>query len=321
MKKENDEIQLIYLLFRWRKVILITVLIASGIAIIGTMPQFLPPTFKAEAIIYPPASYSDKLIAEYDLRFGADKEIDEHIQILRSSILRDSIINKYKLMQHYNIANDDKYKLNKLFKQFEENVAIDRTRFNAISITVMDKDPVIAANLCNDFVKLGDQVKTIILKQNLAQTIVNIEKSIELNSEELDALAKSINKIDSRVVLKYGNLLKQTSAERFKMQLDLHSLVDAYKLKDDLTVVQLLVEYETKLLKFNSLKDSYEQANISLNGRIANSYIITPAEVPDKKFAPKRSLIVLAFSLAAFIIACFTVIFVNRFNSFKKNFK
>jgi hypothetical protein len=41
------------------------------------MPAIMPPVFKAEAIIYPPATYSAKAIAEYDLRFGADKEIDE----------------------------------------------------------------------------------------------------------------------------------------------------------------------------------------------------------------------------------------------------
>ena len=113
MKTEQENSIPFILLYTWRKVILMTSSIAVIIAIIVTMPALMPPVFKAEAIIYPPATYSAKVIAEYDLRFGADKEIDEHIQILKSSLLRDSIIKRFDLLKHYEIGEDEENKESK----------------------------------------------------------------------------------------------------------------------------------------------------------------------------------------------------------------
>ncbi len=319
MNKETEKQELFYLLYPWRKLIGLSVLISMLCGVVITMPLFMPPTYKSEAIIYPPASYSDKIIAQYDLRFGADKEIDEHIQILRSSILRDSIVNKYRLMAHYEIEKDDPYKFNKLYKLYEENITIERTRFNAISIIVIDTDPLMAAKICNDIVRIGDQVKAIILKQNLQQTVFNLEGSIANTLKDLNAISEAVTRSAPPIKLNYANLLKQTNAERFKMQLELTAIIDRYRTTKNSSLLQMLTAYETKLLQLNSLKDSYEQANISLSGRIANSYIITPAEVADKKFAPKRSVIILLFGIAGILLSVITVIGLDRYKNFKRS--
>lgn len=49
------------------------------IAVIFLMPFFIPPQFKAEAVISPSGTNSAKMFIERDPKFGGDREIDEHI--------------------------------------------------------------------------------------------------------------------------------------------------------------------------------------------------------------------------------------------------
>jgi len=318
MKTEQDNSIPILLLYQWRKVILSTTVIAIIIAAVITMPTIMPPTFKAEAIIYPPATYSAKINAEYDLRFGADKEIDEHIQILKSSLLRDSIIKRFDLMKHYKIEADEDNKQFKLNKLYDENIIVERTRYNSISVTVFDEDPVLAAKICNDIIRTGDKVKTFILKQNLIQAVNSMQQNMLASTKELEKMGEEIQKLNNNIILNYNTLTKQKYAERIKAQIDLRDYIAKYRNDKNRELLEILFDYEDKLSRFYSLKDSYEQANQSLNTKIADAYIITPAQVPDKKYAPKRAVIVMVSMVCTLILSCFVVIAMDRISTVKK---
>ena len=320
MKTAQENPIPIVLLYRWRKVILSTTLIAVAIAVVATMPIFMPPIFKAEAIIYPPATYSAKLIAEYDLRFGADKEIDEHIQILKSSLLRDSIIKRFDLLKHYEIEPNEDNKQFKLNKLYNENIIVERTRYNSISITVFDHDPALAAEICNEIIRTGDKVKTYILKQNLTEAVNNMQQNILAATKELENMGEEMQKINSSIVLNYNTLTKQKYAERIKAQIDLRDYISKFRNDKNAALLELMFDYEDKLSRFYSLKDSYEQAIQSLNTKIADSYIITPAQIPDKKYAPKRAIILLVTMLTTLILSGFIITATDRLLQIKKEY-
>ncbi len=318
MKTEQENSIPFILLYTWRKVILMTSSIAVIIAIIVTMPALMPPVFKAEAIIYPPATYSAKVIAEYDLRFGADKEIDEHIQILKSSLLRDSIIKRFDLLKHYEIGEDEENKQFKLNKLYNENISVERTRYNSISVTVFDNDPVLAAEICNEIIKTGDKVKTFILKQNLIEAVNNMQQNMLASTKELESMGEEMQKINANIVLNYNTLTKQKYAERIKAQIDLREYIAKYRNDRNSELLELMFDYEDKLSRFYSLKDSYEQAIQSLNTKVADAYIITPAQVPDKKYAPKRAVIVIITLITTLILASFIIVATDRILQLKK---
>jgi uncharacterized protein involved in exopolysaccharide biosynthesis len=299
---------------------MVTTAITLFAAIIITMPVFMPPIFKAEAIIYPPATYSAKIMAEYDLRFGADKEIDEHIQILKSSLLRDSIIKRFNLMEHYGIEPHEDNVLFKLNKLYDENIIVERTRYNSISVTVFDQDPKFAAEICNDMIKTGDKVKTYILRQNLLEAVSNMQKNMLSSSVDLKHIGEQMRNMNSNVVLNYNSLSKQKYAERIKVQIELRDYINKYSNEKNNELLELLFNYEDKLSRFYSLKDSYEQANQALNTKIADAYIITPAQVPDKKYAPKRTLIVMLTILITIILSSFIIVASNRILELKREY-
>lgn len=320
MKTEQENSIPLVLLYSWRKVILMTTLVAVIIAVIVTMPTFMPPIFKAEAIIYPPATYSAKLIAEYDLRFGADKEIDEHIQILKSSLLRDSIIKRFNLMSHYEITPDEDNKQFKLNKLYDENIFVERTRYNSIAVTVFDHDPALAAIICNEIIRTGDKVKSYILKQNLIEAVNNMQNNMMLATKELGQMGDEVKKINSNIKLNYNSLAKQKYAERIKAQIELSEYINNYSNANNTELTELMLGYEDKLSRFYSLKDSYEQAIQSLNTKIADAYVITPAQIPDKKYAPKRSIIVLITMITTLILSSFIIIASDRLLQLKKDY-
>jgi uncharacterized protein involved in exopolysaccharide biosynthesis len=260
------------------------------------------------------------MIAEYDLRFGADKEIDEHIQILKSSLLRDSIFKQFNLMVHYEIDADEENKQFKLNKLYDENILVERTRYNSISVTVFDEDPVLAAKLCNAIIQIGDEVKTYILKQNLTEVLNTMQENMKISNRELEKMGEEIQRINKNIVLNFNTLSKQKYAERIKAQINLSDYIANYRNDKNKELLELLFEYEDKLSRFYALKDSFEQANQTLNTKIADAYIITPAQVPDKKYAPKRTIIVLVTMLSAFILSCFVVLAMDRIVQLKKNY-
>jgi uncharacterized protein involved in exopolysaccharide biosynthesis len=320
--KPNPEKQVpLLLLLRWRHVILSVTAAATVIAFIITLPVFMSPIFKAESIIYPPASNSAKIIAEYDLRFGADKETDEHIQILRSSMLRDSIIKHFDLMMHYGIAADEDNRMYKLYKLYDENIIVERTRYNSISVVVFDEDPALAAKICNEVIKTGDQVKSYILKQNLTGAVLGMQQKINASIKELEMLSNEMRAMNNSIKLDYSSLAKQKYAERIRAEIELRNYITTYRNEKNDAVLQILFDYEDRLSKFYLLKDSYEHAIQSLNTKIADAYVITPAQIPDKKYAPKRTLIVLSTAVAAFILCCGIVLMLDQFNQLKSEYK
>ena len=186
------------------------------------------------------------MLIERDLRFGSDKEIDEHIQLLRSSIVRDSLINKYKLYHHYRIdtlAPDKRYHL---YEKFGDRVKIERTRYNSISISVSDEDPLVAASMANDIVALGDAYKAAIIKEKLLDAYQVLLGSIEDLSRQLDESAAGINLAYNREVVSGPSFNRRTGVDQLKEQLDVKALMQKAREGNDIKLLDQLYFYESR---------------------------------------------------------------------------
>jgi LPS O-antigen subunit length determinant protein (WzzB/FepE family) len=133
-------------------------------------------------------------------------------------------------------------------------------------------------------------------------------------------MGDEMEKINSNIKLNYNTLIKQKYAERIKAQIDLRDYISKFRNDKNTSLLELMFAYEDKLSRFYSLKDSYEQAIQSLNTKIADAYIITPANAPDKKYAPKRSIIVLVTVLTTLILSSFIIIAADRLQQLKKEY-
>lgn len=288
------------------------------IGIFISSPIVIKPKFKSEVIIYPPANTNAKITAEFDLRFGSEKEIDEHIQILNSGILKDAIVSKYNLINHYDIDENAVDKENKLYKIYDKNISIEKTKFNSISISVLDEDPKIAANIANDLVKIGDEVKAVIIKKNLGATIEQISGQFLEKKRNFEEILVAFPKINESFEGFDLNFNENNSVE--KLQADIiikNNLDDAFEKKDE-TQIERLNSLQNVFNDMYDLKKTLKIANFNYNSKINGSYIISPAKIADKKTSPVRWIIVLASFFTSIVVSISVVLFLEKWKKLKQ---
>ena len=162
MTKNNflDNMPLIALLYKWRKQIISISFAAAVCAAIISL--FIPNIYKSGAIIFPTINLSSgkALLHEKDdfLDFGKEADLEHMIQILESDEIRKRVIEKFDLLNHYKIDSTEQFFRDKLHKKFAKTTSFKVTKFSSISISVLDRDPQIAAGIANEIVSLIDTV-------------------------------------------------------------------------------------------------------------------------------------------------------------------
>lgn len=311
----GENYTLLRIIYARRLFIFVITLLTILSAAIFSGPSFISPRYQSEVIIYPPSTNSNRMLIERDARFGSDKEIDEQIQLLRSSIVRDSMIRKYKLYSHYEIdtnVTDKRYRLHEIYN---DRVKIERTRYNSIAITVADTDPDMAAAMANDIVAIGDNHKEAIIKEKLQEAFNALAKNIFDLSLQIDQVASDINKMYNKEVVSGSTFYKRTTIDQLKEQLDLKELMQIARESDEVKFLEQLYFYESKLQQMSTIQLSYDQALISLNNQIPSSFIISPAEVADKKSFPVRWIIIVVSAVAALIGAIAMAVVIEKYQS------
>lgn len=129
--------------------IVIILAVAAICAIIFSSERFIEPLYKSTVILYPTTTYStskailntNALIYVDPLQIGDENQTDQMIQILNSGKIRNKIIEKYDLMNHYGIKDNVSHKHYKLDKAYDNKIRIKRTEYNSVKIIVLDANP------------------------------------------------------------------------------------------------------------------------------------------------------------------------------------
>jgi uncharacterized protein involved in exopolysaccharide biosynthesis len=189
----------LYVLYKWKKFIIINLLF---LIIIGTVYSFLiPETFKSTSLIMFSQSNTAGLglggmigsnntasLGAQLLGFGESTE-DIIFGILNSRTVLVNVINKFNLIEYYEI-DDENY--DKALKAFVPDLVFDPTENGLIEVSVINKDPVKASKIANYFVEITDSMNIHI---NLEQAKNNrgfIEKRYKKNISDLKAAEDSL---------------------------------------------------------------------------------------------------------------------------------
>jgi len=309
---------LIRLMLSRKKFIASIVLSFSVFAIIFSAPYFIKPVYKSEVILYPSSTNSNKTLIEKDQRFGSDNDVDQQIQILKSGLVRDSVVRKYDLMNHYNIDTGSVLKMYSLAKEYESNVIVERTRYNSISVKVHDTDPLLAATMANDIVKISDHVKSHVLKQNLINAFHSLEEEYTIVMKEADALAAKVSNVTGSSFAIQTTYENKPAFMQPKEQIDVQQAIAQARKKNESYLLNLLYEYQNKLQRLMELRWSYDQAAGYINLDVPSSYVISPAEVNYKKEFPSRTLLVLLAACCGLLLSTAIVVISEKFKRIKQ---
>ncbi|MCX6233996.1 MAG: Wzz/FepE/Etk N-terminal domain-containing protein [Bacteroidetes bacterium] len=326
-EKDFDSSNFILFLIVWRKPVLIISILAFVLSVIFSSPWFITPLYKSTVVMYPTSvsSISKALLSEtYGgkediLAFGEDEQTEQMLQILNSNRIRDRIIQKFDLMKHYNIDPNSRFKLTKLYDQYESNITYRRTEYNAVKIIVLDKDPQLAANIANDISNLLDSVKIDMQKQRAIKGFKIVKAEYLQRMDEIQQMEDSLTELRKKGVHDY-----ETQAEMINQQLAIEiaknntSGIRALERKLDTLAkyggpyVSLRDALEHEKKQFSVLKTKYEEAKVDAEEELPQKFVVSSAYSAEKKSYPLRWLIVLVSTVSAFLVTLLVIITIDN---------
>ena len=303
-----NSFDLLQLVYRWRKHLIIVGVLSLIGAIIFSSPYFIKPKFKSFAIVYP-----SNLTA-----YSTESATEQMLQLAQSYDIRNEIISTFKLYNHYNIDTlKGRSFRSKVYQMYDENINIKKTEYESMDITVYDTDPLIASQIVDSIIHFFDlKARALQVEKSYEVLIISREqlrkKKMEMDS--MDAILQDYSrkysildfKSQSKEVTRgYMKSLTSSNTKGLKEARDLFE-----GLKEKGTEFYALSENLWRIRgTYNDLKLMYDNAERDVYKKLTYANVVTKPFPADKKAYPVRWLIVL-ISVGAAVVFAFTVLLV-----------
>ena len=296
------------LIYIWKKrSILIGIGLIAGITSI-IISLTITPMFQSSVIMFPASNASiskDLLSQNYAGRqnvhgFGEEEQAEQLLQILNSEPIRSRIMQKYNLMEHYDINPDEKYPFTRLHEKYKSNINFRLTEFMSVEISVMDSDPEYAANIANDISALVDTVYNSMKKERAREAFRLVEREYMEAVQNLAVLRDSMELLSGEV----GPFLRSGGDP-------INNPIDAISENGAMFVAMMnMVRYEAALVTDLSLK--YKEARLEAEQNLPHKFVVEEAYPSEKKAYPKKSLIVIVSTFASLLFALVILIVIDN---------
>ncbi|MDI3527028.1 MAG: hypothetical protein PWR03_1211 [Tenuifilum sp.] len=311
-----------------RRVLFVVGVLAFVLSLIASL--LIKPQFKSVATIFPPVSnqVSKELttvnIQEGLTTFGETQEMEQFLQVLNSRSLKDLVINKLNLHEHWDIDTNQESVKFKTYNKFDSYIKIKPTRYQSINVEVMDTDPAFAALIANTVVDFSDSLMRSIKAQVAQNALMVLDEQYQIMESEMKMLEDSLAVVVSNGVIDpeyqskvfYKNFISALySNDRNKLKI-LNN-----ELKRFGNGTSKHVRYSAEIINLaehlNLLRQNILVARIEASQKIPTQFIIDRADVPDKKAYPKRLLIVATSTLSALLFAIFFMLLAEYIKKLK----
>ncbi len=353
MDTNTNLVEIVKLIFKNKKRIIVSTLVVTSITAIVTL--LMPDYYRATTVFYaasPDLAMPDPigLNAEKKELYGDKTDIDRILTVASSSVIFDSLINKFNLYKHYKIDSNGKYAKFKINKKITKLYTIKKNERDGIELSVEDKDKIIATQMSN-FAreKINNEIEKLI-KYSHQQQMDQYIKKINSNNIKIQSLLDTISYLKNN----YGIYDIKTQGEALAEQLTKaksefsfqKAKLSAYKKnggakRDSISLLKAniegnrsrIIELESLANNFNTISQSLylfleqkesltEQLNLDyekLNNLMSVSeskftimHIVEEAKVPLRKFRPQRSLYVIAAFILSLLFSILMVILMEE---------
>ena len=344
-------------LVKWRKPLLITMLAAAVASCIFSSAYFIKPKYKSTVIFFPTASTSisraildDNISEKQDLlAFGEEEQAEQMLQILNSDEIRNIIIDKYDLMNHYGIDPQSEYPRTQLVNEFEDNINFRQTEYLSIRIDVLDTDPKMAASIANDIAALVDSMKTKIQRERAKEALSIVEREYNLKLAQINAMEDSLKWLRGKGIMDYSNqsiIWTEEYAKSFSMlnnETASLKVLEKYRDENDSSIINskariqgaearlrmlqpkldALAKYggadmslneqlTTEREDLNKLKLQYERLRVDVQQNLPHKFVVNKGVEAEKKSYPIRWLIVAVSVFCSFMVALIIILIIER---------
>ena len=306
MESNFNNLNVINLLLKWRYHLIGVLIIALVGSVVFSGSWIITPKYKSWAIVYP-ANISP---------YSEESETEQMFQILQASYVRNQVIEKFNLANHYEIAPDYEYFQTALLNEYRESVNISKTPGEAIKIEVLDRDPQTAKEMVETIIesynekvrslheaKFGEVVRmwerAIARKQIVIDSLANQLKTLAINDGLIDYEYQSNELIKGILGTVEGGSTRINKAEVNKLEKSIQE-------KGGVLLYTLnMFEHEVDLLK--GISHEYDRAFVDYDRKFSYTNTIETPIVADKKSYPVRWLIVALTMFSTLFLALIVI--------------
>lgn len=297
MNNNFNNLSLVQLVLKWKWHILIITVAAAICGAIFSSSMFITPLYKSEAIAYPAniSSYSD------------ESETEQMLQIINSQSIMDSIIEKYDLWSDYKIDRNYKFAKTYMINEYRSKIKISKTPYEAVSISVSDKDPFTACNIANDILNFYNQKVHNLHTQKDLEVVNMYAKQLKEKQADIDSLKRLYTEIST--CYRITDVVSQT---REVTRGFIGGSAKASEMIDNLgkyaaDVIDLQTKIQAEGNTYVNIKIDYEQALRFYNSQLTYTNVITEPFPADKKSFPVRWVVVALSGLGALLLSILVV--------------
>ncbi len=317
--KENFNAKdIIDFLWKHKKPILILGILAAVVSSIVSL--MIEEKYKSTVTIYPTKAsavfYSEIITENQEVgRFGEEAEAEQMLQILESSKIRDKVISKFNLMQHYEIDTASKYKYYDLAETYSDLISFSRNNKGAVIISVLDKDIDTAVMIASYIADLFDSTKNNIIHERAIYDYEIKKENLITLQKEMAALQDSISTLTSQGVVTedgYEGLVLAMVNSKDATTRDLYLKKMEMTEKYGGLLNTLITEAGLLASRVSTMSFLTNQAETSATKNISHQFKIEEATVPIKKSYPIRWLIVVVSTFSTVFMVIVLLLFYEK---------
>ena len=353
MSQNDNLLDLVNAIYRWRKPIIISCVLAAIISTIAAL--MLPNYYTSKTIFYAASPDLAKPLpigtgnTKREI-YGTDSDLDRLFSIANSGELTDYLIEEFDLYERYEIERDGEQAGYAVRLLVAKAYNTEKNKFDALELSFEDKDPEMAAKIAKAAREKVNKIGQRMIKESQAKLLANHEKIIaekDIYQQELiDNLTKLKDKYKIYNSLSKGEILGEQLTSTKSTYANLNAKLSVYKntpsLRDSIPMLAAKVEgMKIQLKELNKEatsyasgsgeieklgmemkeiseqlaldKERYKQLKSAYNSPFTALHLVQDAKVPHIKSRPIRSIIVIGTTAVTFFLSMIWVLFMNQF--------
>ncbi len=217
VQESMESTNLLILLFRWRKPILIVTFAASVLS--AGVSLIMKEKYKSTITMFATQqhSFGEQLLEDVKkedvLAYGEEEDAERLMQVLNSDQIRNRIIEDFDLWSVYEIGKSDRGAKALITREYNDNVTARLTKFGSIEVSVLDEDPERASAMANRIGAYADSVSNSIRSTRALEAFQYAENSLLKLEEELSVMEDSMTVLREKGVYSYEDQIAALSEQ------------------------------------------------------------------------------------------------------------
>ncbi len=302
MAGELDLSNVLAVLQRGRRTLVITGVAAALLSALFSSPVFIKPRFRSSATVYPVNLTS----------YSVETRTDQLLQLLESNSIRDSLVKRFDLATHYDIDVSEPPGRFYLDAEYHDRVEIGKTRFESVQIEVTDEDPQMARDMVQEILRQTDLLARRLQREKSRELLIIAEREMAVEKRKLDSVEARLNELRRETgLLNYDAQTEEVTRGYLRMQ---GGGASAAAREEARALLKALGEKGGEFRQLSELSSIFrgnyvarlnevEKVRTDVNKVLTYTNLVGYPEVADKKVFPVRWLIVLISTASALFLA------------------